>query len=112
MFSIQTNFKISLNVENFEKALNTRLVIAGQNITNLAKERAPKDTGALERSINPKIDGLKLVVSAETEYALEQELNEEYNHPRKGQAHYLMSSLAENISPFIDSLGEVVKDLK
>ena len=109
MIQMQTNFQITLNQEGMNKFIQDKLTVFGFKVAELAKERVPKDTGALERSINPRVDGLTCTIAAETDYALEQETNESYEHPRKGQAHYMLSSFQENTAALIDSLGQEIK---
>lgn len=81
-----------------------------------AFSKVPVDSGELQDSIqvdvsrNPRYPGI--IVSAEAhnfytgyDYALIQEVNEEYNHPNGGQAHYLEEPFRDAVEEFYKRMG-------
>ena len=52
-----------------EAALKKRLETAALLVERSAKEKAPKDTGALRRSIRSKVEGLEGIIYTPLEYA-------------------------------------------
>ena len=81
-----------------------------------ATARVPVDTGALRDSIDvtvsrsPRYPGIIATASALNprtgyDYALIQEVNEDYDHPNGGQAHYLEEPFREGVEEFFERMG-------
>lgn len=78
--------------------------------------RVPVDTHALQRSIQVTVSHSSrypgVIATAEAhnihtgyDYAFIQEVNEEYNHPNGGQAHYLEEPFREAVDEFYQRMG-------
>lgn len=81
-----------------------------------AFSKVPVDSGDLQDSIqvsvsrSPRYPGIIATAEAHNfytgyDYALIQEINEEYNHPNGGQAHYLEEPFREAVSEFYRRMG-------
>ena len=58
-----------LNKMSDEAALKKSLETAASLVERSAKQKAPKDTGALRRSIRSKVEGLEGIIYTPLEYA-------------------------------------------
>lgn len=78
--------------------------------------RVPVDTHRLQRSIQVTVSRSSrypgIIATAEAhnvrtgyDYALIQEVNEEYEHPNGGQAHYLEEPYREAVEEFFQRMG-------
>ena len=65
---------VKLNNMTDESKIQQQLGLACALVERSAKMKAPKDTGALRRSITSKVDGLTGIVFTPLEYAIYQEL--------------------------------------
>lgn len=81
-----------------------------------AYARVPVDSGTLQDSIqvdvsrSPRYPGIIATAEAHNQktgydYALIQEVNEEYDHPHGGQAHYLEQPYREAVDAFFERMG-------
>ena len=81
-----------------------------------AQAKVPVATGALQSSIqvdvsrNPRYPGIIATAEAHNpktgyDYALIQEVNEDYVHPNGGQAHYLEEPFRDAVNEFFRRMG-------
>lgn len=88
------------------------------SIETYASKRAGHESGQLQDSIqvdvsrSPRYPGIIATAEAHNErtgydYALIQEVNEEYNHPNGGQAHYLEEPFRDAVTEFYVRMGWV-----
>jgi len=55
---------------------------------------------------------LSLVIGTITEYAVKQETNEHYKHPKGGEAHYLQGAYEQHRPELIERLTEILKNAR
>ena len=98
------------------KRTSQELEDAADYIYSKAISLVPVDTGELQDSIqvdislSPKYPGIIAIATAKNiytgyDYALIQEVNEDYNHPHGGQAHYLEQPFREAVETFYKEMG-------
>lgn len=96
--------------------LSEKMEKAADYIYSGAFERVPVKTGELQDSIqvdvsySPRYPGIIAVATAKNvktgyDYALIQEVNEEYKHVNGGQAHYLEEPFREAVEQFYEEMG-------
>ena len=89
---------------------------AADYIYSKAISLVPVDTGELQDSIqvdislSPRYPGIIAIATAKNiytgyDYALIQEVNEDYNHLHGGQAHYLEQPFREAVEKFYKEMG-------
>ena len=89
---------------------------AADYIYSKAISLVPVDTGELQDSIqvdislSPRYPGIIAIATAKNiytgyDYALIQEVNEDYNHLHDGQAHYLEQPFREAVEKFYKEMG-------
>jgi phage gpG-like protein len=83
-----------------ENAVRDLVEDLGERVYNAAKGLAPVDTGALRSSIDLEVSGMQAIISANTYYALYQELGTSphkiqpwVDHPGNPAVHYLLNAL-------------------
>lgn len=95
---------------------NDALEEAADYIYSESIARVPVLTGELQDSIqvdvsmSPRYPGIIATATAKNpktgyDYALIQEVNEEYEHPNGGQAHYLEEPFREAVEQFYEEMG-------
>lgn len=118
--SVQNAIK---NLERFARDLNSIPVEEFQKSAQIIKEKAiaktPYKTGKLEHSVyvivskNKKRPGLRAGASARSpqgyNYAGIQHENEEFNHPIKGEAHFISNPFEEEVTDLKRRLTEELK---
>lgn len=102
-------------LKDHHKLLSEKMEKAADYIYSGAFERVPVKTGKLQDSIqvdvsySPRYPGIIATATAENvntgyDYALIQEVNEEYKH-YEGQAHYLEEPFREAVEQFYEEMG-------
>lgn len=103
-------------LKDHHKRTSQELEDAADYIYSKAISLVPVDTGELQDSIqvdislSPRYPGIIAIATAKNiytgyDYALIQEVNEDYNHPRGGQAHYLEQPFREAVEKFYKEMG-------
>lgn len=103
-------------LKEHHKRTNQELEDAADYIYSKAISLVPVDTGELQDSIqvdislSPRYPGVIAIATAKNiytgyDYALIQEVNEDYNHPHGGQAHYLEQPFREAVEKFYKEMG-------
>lgn len=103
-------------LKDHHKRLSGELEKAADYIYSGAFERVPVKTGELQDSIqvdvsySPRYPGIIATATAKNvktgyDYALIQEVNEEYKHVNGGQAHYLEEPFREAVEQFYEEMG-------
>lgn len=103
-------------LKEHHKRTNQELEDAADYIYSKAISLVPVDTGELQDSIqvdislSPRYPGIIAIATAKNiytgyDYALIQEVNEDYNHPHGGQAHYLEQPFREAVEKFYKEMG-------
>lgn len=103
-------------LKEHHKRTNQELEDAADYIYSKAISLVPVDTGELQDSIqvdislSPRYPGIIAIATAKNiytgyDYALIQEVNEDYNHPHGGQAYYLEQPFREAVEKFYKEMG-------
>ena len=103
-------------LKDHHKRTSQELEDAADYIYSKAISLVPVDTGELQDSIqvdislSPRYPGIIAIATAKNiytgyDYALIQEVNEDYNHPHGGQAHYLEQPFREAVEKFYKEMG-------
>lgn len=103
-------------LKDHHKRVNEELENAADYIYTEAFDRVPVLTGELQDSIrvdismSPRYPGIIATATAKNvktgyDYALIQEVNEDYEHPQGGQAHYLEEPFREAVEQFYEEMG-------
>ena len=103
-------------LKEHHKRTSQELEDAADYIYSKAISLVPVDTGELQDSIqvdislSPRYPGISAIATAKNiytgyDYALIQEVNEDYNHPHGGQAHYLEQPFREAVEKFYKEMG-------
>ncbi len=103
-------------LKDHHKRTSQELEDAADYIYSKAISLVPVDTGELQDSIqvdislSPRYPGIIAIATAKNiytgyHYALIQEVNEDYNHPHGGQAHYLEQPFREAVEKFYKEMG-------
>ena len=103
-------------LKEHHKRTSQELEDAADYIYSKAISLVPVDTGELQDSIqvdislSPRYPGIIAIATAKNiytgyDYALIQEVNEDYNHPHGGQAHYLEQPFREAVEKFYKEMG-------
>lgn len=103
-------------LKDYHKRTSQELEDAADYIYSKAISLVPVDTGELQDSIqvdislSPRYPGIIAIATAKNiytgyDYALIQEVNEDYNHPHGGQAHYLEQPFREAVEKFYKEMG-------
>ena len=103
-------------LKEHRKRTSQELEDAADYIYSKAISLVPVDTGELQDSIqvdislSPRYPGIIAIATAKNiytgyDYALIQEVNEDYNHPHGGQAHYLEQPFREAVEKFYKEMG-------
>lgn len=103
-------------LKEHHKRTSQELEDAADYIYSKAISLVPVDTGELQDSIqvdislSPRYPGIIAIATAKNiytgyDYALIQEVNEGYNHPHGGQAHYLEQPFREAVEKFYKEMG-------
>ena len=103
-------------LKEHHKRTSQGLEDAADYIYSKAISLVPVDTGELQDSIqvdislSPRYPGIIAIATAKNiytgyDYALIQEVNEDYNHPHGGQAHYLEQPFREAVEKFYKEMG-------
>ena len=103
-------------LKDHHKRTSQELEDAADYIYSKAISLVPVDTGELQDSIqvdislSPRYPGIIAIATAKNiytgyDYALIQEVNEGYNTPHGGQAHYLEQPFREAVEKFYKEMG-------
>ena len=103
-------------LKEHHKRTSQELEDAADYIYSKAISLVPVDTGELQDSIqvdislSPRYPGIIAIATAKNiytgyDYALIQEVNEDYKHPHGGQAHYLEQPFREAVEKFYKEMG-------
>ena len=103
-------------LKEHHKRTSQELEDAADYIYSKAISLVPVDTGELQDSIqvdislSPRYPGIIAIATAKNiytgyDYALIQEVNEDYNHPHGGQAHYIEQPFREAVEKFYKEMG-------
>lgn len=103
-------------LRNHHVRTNTALQRSADYIQGTAESYVPVQTGRLRDSImvnvsySPRYPGIIATAEAHNprtgyDYALIQEVNEDYQHPNGGQAHYLEQAFREGVEYFYKEMG-------
>lgn len=103
-------------LRDHHKRINQELEDAADYIYSESTALVPVDTGELQDSIqvdismSPRYPGIIATATARNiytgyDYAFIQEVNEDYEHPNGGQAHYLEQPFREAVETFYEEMG-------
>ena len=92
-----------------EKAAMFQLEKVGVDLQSKAQLLAPVDMGDLRGSAFTEVIGMEATVGFTEPYALRQHEEVGYRHPKGGQAKYLEEPFKENLSQYVDSIGDAIR---